>query len=344
MPPRTVPGRKTASIPVCAPAHLTDSPDFMMDALSDLLRLMRLDGALFLEGRFSAPWCIESGREQARDLFDENRHVVFFHVVTRGRCRVRLKSGGEALELKAGDLVLMAHDDTHLLGSDLQLAPADTAALVRPAPAGGLLSMEHGGGGEPTWIMCGYLSCDPFLSRPLLDALPRMLRVSLGDGAPAQWLLGLLERGARENLAPGPGSRTMLAKLAELLFVEAMRRHVAASAIGWLAGLRDHHVGRALALLHEDPMRDWKVEGLAAGAGLSRSVLTRRFTELVGQPPMQYLKRWRLGLAATELRDSRRTIAALAGLYGYESEAAFNRAFKQTYGVPPAAWRRRGAA
>jgi AraC-like DNA-binding protein len=120
--------------------------------------------------------------------------------------------------------------------------------------------------------------------------------------------------------------------------------HVAPREIGWLAGLRDRHVGRALALMHEEPLRDWNMAELAASAGLSRSVLSRRFTELVGQPPMQYLKRWRLGLAAAALQRNRRPIATLAGQYGYESEAAFNRAFKQAYGAPPAAWRRRRAA
>jgi AraC-like DNA-binding protein len=257
-----------------------------------------------------------------------------------------LRAGGEALELAAGDLILMARNDAHLLGSDLQLAPADSGALARPAPSGGLYSIEHGGGGEETRLMCGYLSCDPALGRPLLDALPRLLRVPLGEGSAAQWLLGLVERVARENSAPGPGSRTVLAKLAELLFAEAMRRHVETTPerqVGWLAGLRDRHVGRALALLHEQPMRDWTVEALAAQAGLSRSVLTQRFAVLVGQPPMQYLKRWRLGLAAAALKENRRPIAALAGQYGYESEAGFSRAFKQAFGTPPAAWRRRAA-
>lgn len=319
-----------------------------MDALSDLLQVVRLNGALFLEARFAAPWCIESqpGRE-ATGVLAGAEHIVFFHIITQGRCRVRLSSGGDALELKAGDLILMAHDDAHLLGSDLQLAPVDSETLVRPAVPGGLLTIDHGGGGEETRLMCGFLSCDPQLSRPLLDALPRMLRVPLGDGAASQWLLGLLQRGARENSAPGPGSGTVLAKLAELLFVEAMRRHIETlpdRQVGWLAGLRDRHVGRALALMHEQPMQDWTVDELAERAGLSRSALAQRFTQLIGQPPMQYLKRWRLGLAAAALKDSRRPVAALAERYGYESEAAFNRAFKREFGVPPGAWRRKRAA
>jgi AraC-like DNA-binding protein len=171
--------------------------------------------------------------------------------------------------------------------------------------------------------------------------------VPLGDGAGAQWLIGLARRGAEVNSAPGPGSGTMLAKLAELLFVEAMRKHIESlpdRQVGWLAGLRDRHVGRALALMHENPMQRWSVDRLAGQAGLSRSALAQRFTELIGQPPMQYLKRWRLGLAAAALKDSRRPVAALAEQYGYESEAAFNRAFKREFGMPPASWRRQRTA
>jgi AraC-like DNA-binding protein len=322
---------------------LTDTPHFLMDALSDLLHVMRLKGAFFLEARFTAPWCVLSGCPPS--LCAPGEHIVFFHVVTAGRCRVR-SGGGEPLDLSAGDLLLMPRNDGHLLGSDLHLAPVDAATLARPAPHGGLRSIEHGGGGEETRLMCGYLSCDPVVGRPLLDGLPRVLRVPLGEGAAAQWLLGLVERGARENCAPGPGSRTVLAKLAELLFAEAMRRYLQlqpAPGLGWLAGLRDRHVGRALTLIHAQPMREWTVDTLAADAGASRSVLTQRFGVLVGQPPMQYLKRWRLGLAAAALKENRRPIAALAGEYGYESEAGFCRAFKQAFGTPPAAWRRRAA-
>ncbi len=315
-----------------------------MDALSDLLQVVKLNGALFLEARFTAPWCVEShAGHSSSGVFAGTEHVVFFHVITKGRCRVRLSGGSDVLDLETGDLILMAHNDEHVLGSDLQLAPVDADPLARPAGPGGLLTMEHGGGGEETRLMCGFLSCNPQLSRPLLDALPRMLRIPLGDGPAAKWLLGLLQQGARENSAPGPGSGTMLAKLAELLFVEAMRRHIEAlppHQVGWLAGLRDRHVGRALAMLHEQPTGDWTVESLAGRVGLSRSALAQRFTELIGQPPMQYLKRWRLNLAAAALKNNGRKVAALAERYGYESEAAFNRAFKREFGLPPAAWRR----
>jgi len=318
-----------------------------MDALSDLLQVVKLDGALFLDSRFTAPWCVESRpARESGGIFASAGHIVFFHVLTHGRCRVRLKSGGASMDVEAGDLLLVAHDDAHLLGSDLHLAPVTSDTLVRPAPPGGMLSIDHGGGGAETRFMCGFLACDPQLCRPLLDALPRMLRVPLGDGAGAQWLVGLLRHGAEVNSAPGPGSGTMLAKLAELLFVEAIRRHIASlpdRQVGWLAGLRDRYVGRALALLHERPTHDWTVDELAAHAGLSRSALAQRFNELIGQPPMQYLKRWRLRRAATALKDSRRPVASLAEEYGYESESSFNRAFKREFGMPPAAWRRKGA-
>ena len=319
-----------------------------MDALSDLLQVVKLNGALFLDTRFTAPWCVES--RPARELggiFAGAGHIVFFHILTQGRCRARLKSGGDTLSVEAGDLLLVAHDDAHIMGSDLQLAPVPSDSLARPAPPGGMLGIDHGGGGAETRFMCGFLACDPQLCRPLLDALPRLLRVPLGDGAGAQWLIGLARRGAEVNSAPGPGSGTMLAKLAELLFVEAMRKHIESlpdRQVGWLAGLRDRHVGRALALMHENPMQRWSVDRLAGQAGLSRSALAQRFTELIGQPPMQYLKRWRLGLAAAALKDSRRPVAALAEQYGYESEAAFNRAFKREFGMPPASWRRQRTA
>jgi AraC-like DNA-binding protein len=205
--------------------------------------------------------------------------------------------------------------------------------------------MAYEGGGEETRLMCGFLSCDRQLSRPLLEALPRLVRVPLGDGPGAAWLMSLLHRGAQENSAPGPGSGTLLAKLAELLFVEAMRRYIDAlpeQETGWLAGLRDRHVGRALSLMHGQPGHAWTVDDLAEQVGLSRSALAQRFASLLGVPPIQYLTRWRLVLAAAALRSGNRAIAQVAEDSGYDSESAFNRAFKREFGMPPAAWRRKG--
>jgi AraC-like DNA-binding protein len=317
-----------------------------MDALSDLLHAVKLNGALFLEARFTAPWCVETHPSYgAAEMLRPLNPVVFFHMVTEGRCKVRLSAGGEPIDLASGDLVLMPQGDTNLLGSDLQLAPVDADSLLRPASPGGMLTIDHGGGGDEARILCGFLSCDKALCRLLLDALPRLLRVPLGDGSGAAWLMSLARRGAQENTAPGPGSGSLLAKLAELLFVEAMRRYVEAlpqEQTGWLAGLRDRYVGRALSLMHERPAHDWSVDELADRVGLSRSALAQRFADLLGQPPMQYLTRWRLVLAAAALRSGNRVIALVAEESGYESESAFNRAFKREFGMPPAAWRRQG--
>ena len=318
-----------------------------MDALSDLLYAVRLKGALFLEAHFTAPWCVETHPSYgAAEMLRPLNPVVFFHMVAEGRCKVRLAPHGEPIDLVSGDLVLMPQGDTNLLGSDLQLAPVDADTLLRPAAAGGLATIDYGGGGDEARILCGFLSCDKALCRLLLDALPRLLRVPLGDGPGAAWLMSLVRRGAQENTAPGPGSGTLLAKLAELLFVEAMRRYIESlpeQQTGWLAGLRDRYVGRALSLMHEQPARDWTADELAERVGLSRSALAQRFADLLGQSPMQYLTRWRLTLAAAALRASDRAIAQVAEEFGYESESAFNRAFKREFELPPAAWRRQRA-
>jgi AraC-like DNA-binding protein len=315
-----------------------------MDALSDLLRTVKLNGALFLEARFTAPWCAEVhptyGAAEALAAFNP---VVFFHILTEGRCRVRLAAGGEPIDLAGGDLILMPQGDTHLLGSNLQLAPVDADSLMRPPVLGGMATIDHGGGGDEARFLCGFMSCEKDLCRVLLDALPRLLRVPLGDGPGAMWLTTLARRGTQENTTPGPGSGTMLAKLAELLFVEAMRRYIESlpqQQTGWLAGLRDRYVGRALTLMHEQPAREWTADDLAEQVGLSPSALRQRFSDLLGQPPMQYLTRWRLALAAAMLRSSDRAIAQVAEEFGYESESAFNRAFKREFDMPPAAWRR----
>jgi AraC-like DNA-binding protein len=319
-----------------------------MDALSDVLRVLSLKGGVFLDAEFTAPWCIvsESGHP-ASGAYSTPEHVAFFHLLIEGRCTARLAAGGETFEVAAGDLLLMPNDDSHLMGSDLGLAPVSAQGLVKPPSAGGLWRIEHGGGGETTRFVCGFLACDKRLCRPVLDALPPMLRVPFGDDPTATWVRSLLRLGAQETSAPRPGSDTVLAKLSELLFVEAIRRYIEsmpAEQTGWLAGLRDRFVSKALALMHQNPGRPWTVDALAGEAGLSRSALAQRFTELIGQPPMQYLTRWRLTVAAQRLRTDGASLAAIAENIGYESEAAFNRAFKREFGVPPATWRRtRGA-
>jgi len=321
-----------------------------MDALSDVLKSVRLEGAVYLNAEFTAPWCIrgELGLASIRDRLAGAEHVAFFHFLTQGSCKVRLAEGGEVLEAAAGDLILFPQEGKHLMGTDLQLAPMEGKAQITPDPGSGaeLFHMRHGGGGAATRFVCGYLSLSRSLFRPLFEALPRALCVPIGDGPAATLLHELFKAGVRESFALRPGAESTLAKLAELLFVEALRRHIEqlpASGNGWLAGVRDPQVGRALALLHGTPGKAWTVDALAREAALSRSALADRFTTLVGESPMQYLTRWRLALAAQMLRSGREPIARIAERSGYDSAAAFGRAFKREFKVPPAAWRKAGA-
>jgi AraC family transcriptional regulator, alkane utilization regulator len=262
-----------------------------------------------------------------------------------GSCKLRLAAAAEVLEAGAGDLILIPQDDRHLLGSDLQLTPLETDSLValEVASDGDFIEMRHAGGGAATRFVCGYLACSRSVCRPLFEALPRVLRIPIGDGPASALLRELLRMGVSESAAARPGAQSMLAKFSELLFVEAMRRYVEdlpPGGKGWLAGVRDAQIGRALAMLHGDPGRAWTVDALAREVALSRSALAERFAALVGEPPIQYLMRWRLALAAQWLRSGRETIVRVAERSGYESEAAFSRAFRREFGMPPAAWRK----
>jgi AraC-like DNA-binding protein len=329
---------------------LLEAPDLpyhlRVDALSDALRVLRLNSAVFLDADFTAPWCVLSeGSRPVTQPLPPRGNVIFFHLLTEGRCKVRLASGGETITLETGDIVMMSRDDKHLMGSDLTLTPVQAATLVQPAAANGLMRVDYGGGGERTRFGCGFLLCDERLTGPLLDSLPRLLRIPLGEGPAVGWMRNLMQAGNLETAAQRPGGATVLTKLSELLFVEGLRRYAESlpdGAKGWLAGLRDRFVGRALALMHERPGHEWTVDELAEKVGLSRSALSQRFTELLGQPPMQYLTRWRLTIAAQRLREEQTNISRVAADMGYESEAAFNRAFKRALGETPAAWRRSG--
>jgi AraC family transcriptional regulator, alkane utilization regulator len=320
-----------------------------MDALSEVLKAIRLDGAVYVNAEFTAPWCIEAkfGLDSAVSRLPPSEHVAFFHVLVQGSCKARLADGGDTLDVQEGDILLFPHDHLHLLGSDVRLAPAARSALVECPLEDGVTQMRYGGGGAATQFVCGYLACDRRICRPLFGALPRMLRVSVGGDGATGWLLQLLRVGVQESVAQGPGAHSLLAKLSELMFVEAMRRHalsLPADQKGWLAGLRDPYVGRALALLHGKPAHAWTVDALAREVALSRSALADRFVDLIGEPPMQYLTRWRLALAAHGLRTGNDPISRIAERCGYEAESAFNRAFKREFGLPPSAWRKQEQA
>lgn len=320
-----------------------------MDALSDVLRAVRLSGAVFLNAEFSAPWCVE-GRTDAvlfAAFLPASRRLISYHLVVEGSLFAQL-SGDDtsAIEVFAGEIVVVPQGETHVLGSASGLRPHPFAEVARDeleTNAGEVMKLAYGGGGAKTRIVCGFLACDDVLSNPLIASLPRIFKVDVRKGGSA-WLESSLRFAAEEAGASRAGGAMVLAKLSELLFVEAVRRYVDTLSEGeknWLAGLRDRFVGCALRLLHAKPAHAWTVDELAQEVGLSRSALAQRFTGFVDQPPMQYLARWRLLVAAQQLRDGAASITDVAAGVGYESEAAFNRAFKREFGLPPAGWRRR---
>ena len=317
-----------------------------MDALSDVLTTLRLEGALYINAEFTAPWCVQSrfGLARVRARLAGAEQVLFFHFLLEGRCKVQLADSTESLDVAAGDLVLFLNEGEHLMGSDLHLAPVEAASLIAPGATGtDLIQMRHGGGGVATRFVCGYLGCSRSVCRLFLEALPRVLCIPIGEGPASTLLRESLRVGVLETSMARPGARSMLAKLSELMFVDALRRYIEnmpPGGKGWLAGMRDAHVGRALALLHAEPQRRWTVDELAREVALSRSALAERFVAIVAESPMQYLMRWRLALAAQNLRSDREAIARVAERSGYESEAAFSRAFKREFGISPAAWRK----
>ena len=324
-----------------------------MDALSEVLQVVRLTGAVFLEMELRAQWSYLTApaRAIADVLMPEADHVIPYHLVTEGTCYARLLDG-EPVELNAGDLILFPGGDRHVLATAstaaLRLKPVDITgeSLDRLLKRGDVATLREGDGGTATRIVCGFLACDKRLAEPILLSLPRLLRVSMRDGGTAAWVQSSIRYSVTESMSSRPGSAAVLARLSEVLFAEAIRHYMdelPPDHSGWLAALRDRPVGRTLALLHEQPAHPWTVEELAGKVGLSRSALSQRFTALVGTPPMQYLTRWRTSLAATQLRDGNTSIVRVAAEVGYESEAAFNRAFKREFGLPPAAWRKQAA-
>jgi len=317
------------------------------DALSDVLRAVRLTGAVYFDVRAGAPWVAAAppAREVAHQVMPHAEHVIEFHVVTGGACWGG-PTGEPPVRLESGDVIVFPQGDGHVLSSAPGLRPEPGSEPVPAAePAGRPFLLRAGSGAEEVRLVCGFLGCDARPFNPLLATLPRVLHLRGRDAAsPALRLL--VDLAVEESSAHRVGSECVLARTSELMFVEAVRRHIESlppGERGWLAGLRDESVGRALSLLHARPAHPWTLDELGRAAGLSRSVLAERFTHYLGQPPMQYLLQWRMQLAARMLRDGTASVATIAGEMGYASEAAFSRAFKKTVGAPPAAWRRGSA-
>jgi AraC-like DNA-binding protein len=317
-----------------------------MDALSDVLRVARLTGGVFLHADFFAPWCMAArvSPEHCTPALGPTSNLILYHYVVEGQLRIRVGEGdGEELVLGVGDVVLLPRNDVHLVGSDLTLPPVKGVDIIQPPKDGGLFTVHHGGGGERTRMICGYLGCDDIEENPVLSTLPPLLKLDAEQGGAAEWIRSTFQYAAEEVASGRPGSETVLAKLSELLFVEAVRRYAETlpeGQTGWLAGLRDPYVARTLALLHRDITRDWNVDDLSREVGLSRSALADRFLGLIGTPLMHYLANWRMQVASQKLRNTSASLAQVADSVGYSSEAAFSRAFKKAFGTAPATWRR----
>ena len=311
----------------------------MMAPLSDLLRVVRLDSAYFYIVEAAEPWSVESApaRELSPRIMPETEHLISYHILTTGRCYGGLV-GEVQVELVAGDVIVFPHGDGHVMSSaqGLRVGPDVFSAAPARYPETVVLG-DHGP--RNTSFVCGFLGCDRRPFNPLLGALPRLMHMR-GMFNPA---LGALTRQLTEESGRRrAGADTALTRLAELMFIEVLRRYLdelPAGRTGWLAGLRDEVVGRALTLLHGDPARPWTLDTLARETAASRSNLAKRFTLLVGQPPMQYLAQWRIQVAANRLAQSGAKIATIATEVGYDSEAAFSRAFKKATGLAPGAWR-----
>jgi AraC-like DNA-binding protein len=329
------------------------------DTLSDVLRTVRLRTAVFYYVSCDGNWAAEAptSRDIATAVMPDAEHVMEYHVLTSGECWVGLV-GEPAIKMKRGDVVLLAQGDSHVLSSAPGMrADPDVNGYFQMGRAQRPFRIHYDASGASAItdfespaasatpgtasFVCGFIGCDLKPFNPLIATLPPLLHL------PAEGRSAISEQfatfAAAESAARRPGSEALLERLSEMMFVDAIRRHVEhlpQHTTGWLAGLRDRYVGRALALLHERPAAPWTIEDLSSQVGLSRSALHERFVALIGQPPVQYLTNWRMQLASRLLLEGRSTVATVAIDVGYDSEAAFARAFKRLVGMPPAAWRR----
>ncbi len=326
------------------------APVGSLDPLSDVLRTVRLKGALFFLVDATSPWCVDVPRASdfADVILPSARHVVSYHVVVEGQGLASVP-GLDPVAFDAGDIIVFPHADPYLMSSAPGVRPEldreQTLQFFRDLAAGRLPFVISEGGGKPpkAKFICGFLGCDLSPFNPLFASLPRMLRIRRPSGGRADLLNRLIDLAMAEVRTRRAGGESIRLGLSELMFVELLRRHLetlSAEGPSWLAGLRDPAVGRALALLHAEPARDWTLDGLARAAGVSRTILAERFARRVGETPMRYLALWRMQLAARLLADSVTKVAAVGEQVGFRSEAAFSRAFKKVTGLSPTAWRR----
>ena len=315
-----------------------------MDAFSQILSGVVLKGALFFNAEFSAPWGFNApkARELAPLLAPDAPHLLVYHFLVDGFGVVGLGEGEAPIELEPGDVVVLPHGDAHIMCSAQGAARKLSDAMMAKLKTRDLSRMQTGGGGDVARFVCGYMVCDPLLCRPILQSLPAAFKVNLRTDRSGQWLENILLHLVEEATSENAGSEAVLAKMSEALFVDTLRRYLAGlpkQEVGWLAAARDPFIGKSLMLLHSRTPHPWTIAELAREVGLSRSSFVQRFTKYLSEPPMAYLIRWRLQLAARALASTSRGVSEIAEDVGYESEAAFNRAFKREFGSPPARYR-----
>jgi AraC-like DNA-binding protein len=304
-----------------------------------------MTGAIFYDALCTAPWGFEVPhmKDVAHILSPGTERLVGYHLVVEGRAAVRYEDG-EEVGLAAGDVVIIPHGDPHTVSNGQPSVFVNSRASINSNLAGNLSTYEIGGGGEVTRFVCGYFGCERIAARLFLAGLPRMIKLNVRGDSPGAWLENSIRHLLSESAASRPGCTALLSKMAEALFIETLRRYtdeLPPGQIGWLAAARDPVAGNALALLHRTPSHPWTLGKLAEEVGAARSVVAERFLRFIGETPMTYLARWRLQLAARRLQATRENVLEVALGVGYDSEAAFNRAFKREFGLPPGRYRRK---
>ena len=317
------------------------------DALSDVLKTVRLTGATFFDVVARSPWVAEQPSPETilPKVLHGAGHLISYHVVTQGRCYANIV-GEESIAVEAGEVIVFTRGDPHVMSSSPGMRAEPNPASMYDEGAANQPFFANIGDDGPiaAKIVCGFLACDSSPFNPLLDNLPPVIKVAAGEGADTRWLSQFIHVATTESADKRAGGESVLARLSELMFIEVVRRHLEClplEQVGWLAGLRDPFVGKALSLMHARPTHCWTIDDLAREVGLSRSVLAERFAQLVGIPPMHYLAKWRMQIASGLLTSGSANIATVAAQTGYGSEAAFSRAFKRMVGVSPSAHRNR---
>ncbi|HET6564594.1 MAG TPA: AraC family transcriptional regulator [Xanthomonadales bacterium] len=314
-----------------------------MQAFTEVLRALQINGSVFLEADFTAPWCVSSkiGPEDCGPYGPVPLSLISFHYIIAGQLKLAV-AGQPPVNLQGGDIVILPRNDFHILGSDLSIMPINADKLIESHAAGDLAQIRYGGGGERCRIICGYLGT-PNRTEPVLSLLPTVMKVAVNEGALGPWVESSFRLAAEEMSHGVVQSNETLGRLAELLFVESVRHYLNSlpeEDSAWLVRAADSRLTAALGLMHRSPEHPWTTDELAREVGMSRSSFAARFTESLEETPMRYLTRLRLAKACRLLQQPGAVIARISRQVGYESEAAFNRAFRRELGLPPAEWRR----